>query len=133
MGLNGVQFFVSENGRQMLQNPVECLSFLITTVNQEIICSNTERDDGKGTSGEQKISSLEVILRTFLGTLIRTQREVKYDLIEQGKETMTQLEEFKVLLALGKRLYAAASEYAAKVLVLCFSLLKMHKFQPFFP
>lgn len=37
------------------------------------------------------------------------------DLIGLGKETIAQLEEFKTLLALSKRLYASANEYAAKM------------------
>ncbi|VDK86818.1 unnamed protein product [Litomosoides sigmodontis] len=71
--------------------------------------------DETGTAGEQKISSLEIIIRTFMGTLIRMQKGMQCNLVGLGKETVTQLEEFKSLLALSKRLYASANEYAAKI------------------
>ncbi|KAK6104768.1 SNF2 N-terminal domain family protein [Brugia pahangi] len=80
--------------------------------------SKTSKDqdiDEAGTAGEQKISSLEIIIRTFLGTLIRMQKVVQCNQIALGKETIAQLEEFKTLLALSKRLYASANEYAAKI------------------
>lgn len=50
-----------------------------------------------------------------MGTLIRMQKGMQCDLIGLGKETIAQLEEFKTLLALSKRLYASANEYAAKM------------------
>uniref|UniRef100_A0A0R3RM21 RING-type domain-containing protein n=1 Tax=Elaeophora elaphi TaxID=1147741 RepID=A0A0R3RM21_9BILA len=78
-------------------------------------CSKDQDIDETGTAGEQKISSFEIIIRTFLGTLIRMQKGVQCDLVGLGKETVAQLEEFKALLALSKRLYASANEYAAKI------------------
>ncbi|EJD75843.1 E3 ubiquitin-protein ligase SHPRH [Loa loa] len=71
--------------------------------------------DEAGTAGEQKISSLEIIIRAFLGTFVRMQKGVQCDLVGLGKETVAQLEELKTLLALSKRLYASANEYAAKI------------------
>lgn len=43
------------------------------------------------------------------------QKGVHCDLVRLGKETVAQLEELKTLLALSKRLYASANEYAAKM------------------
>uniref|UniRef100_A0A8R1U2N9 RING-type domain-containing protein n=1 Tax=Onchocerca volvulus TaxID=6282 RepID=A0A8R1U2N9_ONCVO len=77
--------------------------------------SKNQDVDEAGTAGEQKISSLEIIIRTFLGTLIRMQKGMQCDLVGLGKETVAQLEELKSLLALSKRLYASANEYAAKI------------------
>ncbi|KAM3718745.1 E3 ubiquitin-protein ligase SHPRH [Dirofilaria immitis] len=71
--------------------------------------------DETGTAGEQKISSLEIIIRTFLGTLVRMQKGMQCELIGFGKEMIAQMEELKTLLALSKRLYASANEYAAKI------------------
>ncbi|VDO48962.1 unnamed protein product [Onchocerca flexuosa] len=78
--------------------------------------SKSQDADEAGTAGEQKISSLEIIIRTFLGTLIRMQKGMQCDLVGLGKETVAQLEELKSLLALSKRLYASANEYAAKII-----------------
>lgn len=43
------------------------------------------------------------------------QKGIQCDLVGLGKEAVTELEEFKSLLALSKRLYASANEYAAKM------------------
>uniref|UniRef100_A0A915PUK5 SNF2 N-terminal domain-containing protein n=1 Tax=Setaria digitata TaxID=48799 RepID=A0A915PUK5_9BILA len=124
--VNSTQAVLSETKNLTANNIMEKKWIVIL---EAIISCHFSPSDGKslknkaqdlideiGTAGEQKISSLEIIIRTFLGTLIRMQKGAQCDLVGLGKETVAQLEEFKTLLTLAKRLYASANEYAAKML-----------------
>ncbi|VDN22402.1 unnamed protein product [Gongylonema pulchrum] len=74
--------------------------------------------EDKGTGGGQKISLLESILRIFLATVMRTEKELNNELIELGRQSLEHFEDCKTVLAAAKRFHTAATDYAAIVYVI---------------